>query len=115
MSADKSKKPEDLRVGKSEAGHVVVDNRGRNVWKWKDAEVMNAGSTTLLQKLANGVLGIADTQMWRKEDCQPVKSANKPRDLSLDDGDESAASNKSRLRPGSLRKKDAGGGFNPYG
>lgn len=29
MSADKSKTPEDLRVGKSEAGHVVVDKPGR--------------------------------------------------------------------------------------
>lgn len=116
MSTGTHKMLNPLRPGKSDAGHIVVDDRGRNVWEWKDETVKDAGSTTLLQKLDNNQLGIADTQMWRKEDLQPAKeSAGKPRELSLEEGDEPAPTARSHLRPAPLRKKDAGGGFNPYG
>lgn len=108
-----------LTPGKSEAGEVTVDDRGRNVWKWKDTDAEHASTTVLLKKLDNDALGMADTQMWQSEQKQkkPERDTSAaPRDLSIEStGQGRRLSRGPKQRNKFGKSTDQGGGFNPYG
>ena len=115
-----------LRAGKSEAGRITVDDRGRNVWEWNDPDVNQAGTTTLLRRLDTTSLGMADTQVWNRQELESAHETGGSDDscndipvpeLSIEDTRRSPAIDTTdRRRKGHIgRKTDAGGGFNPYG
>ena len=109
-----------LSPGKSDVGHVAVDDRGRNVWEWNDADAKHASTTVLLKRLDNDALKMADTQMWKRDDVlkdqpKPDTSAA-PRELSMESTGKRrtpVSNNKVRNRFG--KNTDDAGGFNPYG
>lgn len=43
-------------------GRVVVDGRGRNVWRWNDARIDIDSTTILLKRLENDALQLETTQ-----------------------------------------------------
>ena len=47
-------------VAKNEAGSVVVDNRGRNIWQWKDEQLDS--TSIVLKRLENDALELESTR-----------------------------------------------------
>ena len=93
----------------SEAGGVVVDAHGRNVWQWKDEQLDS--TSVVLQRLENDALELESTRK--------VPVAKPPRDANLR-RDSKPAKDSKRERRGAREtlsatfEVDKGGGFDPY-
>jgi hypothetical protein len=109
-----------LSPDKSDVGQVGLDDHGRNVGQWNDADTEHACTTVLMKPLGNDSLRMADTQTWTRED--PGKKRPKPdtsaapHELRMEDtGKIHAPARKSKVRNRFGKNTDVGGGFNPYG
>ena len=79
-----------IPVRQSEAGGVVVDSRGRNVWEWKDEQLDS--TSVVLQRLENNALELESTRKVpvakdakaAQKDTKPQKDAKRPRRGSRD-------------------------------
>ena len=102
------------------AGKVVVDSRGRNVWKW--AKDVIDSTSVLLKRLENKDLALEPT---RKVPIlsggeEPDEKGAKPKAAKQRSSKEPAADeadSKSAARHPALqreRTRDSGGGFDPY-
>ena len=90
---DKSPSNSRVRRAATDAGHVEVDARGRSVWCWHRDE--GESTSELLQLLENQDLSILSTQEVQNLDAAASAKA--------------AGSKNARGR-----KRDKGGGFDPY-
>jgi hypothetical protein len=106
-------------------GHVTVDARGRNVWKWNDDQLDS--TTIMLQKLENSSLSLEPTLTFRKPDIERAGARERTGDRDQTKGGEQASRSDGRRAAernrsgdsGSLRveqsfKVKLGGGFDPY-
>ena len=96
-------------------GKVVVDARGRNVWKW--AKDVLDSTSVLLKRLENKDLALEPTRkvpiLGGEQSEKGVSSKARPRDskaMAAEDEAESAARHPALQRE---RRRD-GGGFDPY-
>ena len=96
------------------AGKVVVDARGRNVWKW--AKDVIDSTSVLLKRLENKDLALEPTRKL------PIVSEKDVRSKAAKPGDSKAkaakeAESKSAARHPAMqreRPRGGGGGFDPY-
>lgn len=98
-----------IPVRQSEAGGVVVDARGRNVWQWKEEQLDS--TSVVLQRLENNALELESTRKVPvaksekdaepKKDAKPQKDAKRPR-------------RGARETLSATFDVDQGGGFDPY-
>ena len=103
---------------KESVGKVVVDNRGRNVWKWaKDVtkDVLDSTSV-LLKRLENKDLALEPTRkvpVISEKDAK--RSTAKPGDSKAKASKEADAKSAAR-HPAMQRERprEGGGGFDPY-
>jgi len=104
------------------AGKVVVDARGRNVWKWaKDtAKDVIDSTSVLLKRLENKDLALEPTRKVPVLSGQPAEKGANPKgakqraskELAVDEAEsKSAARHPAQQRD---RTRDGGGGFDPY-
>jgi hypothetical protein len=97
---------------KSEAGEVVVDSRGRNVWQWKDEQLDS--TSVVLQRLDNSALELEATRKVRVAKDAKVQNDSKAQN------DKAQAKDPKRERRGARETLsatfdvDEGGGFDPY-
>lgn len=97
------------------AGKVVVDSRGRNVWKW--AKDVIDSTSVLLKRLENKDLALESTRKFPilSGGTPAEKGANpkaaKQRDSKKSADDEAEANAR---HPALQRERDRGGGFDPY-
>jgi hypothetical protein len=107
---------------KEPAGKVVVDNRGRNVWKW--AKDVIESTSVLLKRLEVKDLALEPTRkvpiLGRKvvdKGANP-KAAKRPdaRAGDADDADDEDDAHSGGSHPAlqGKRSRDGGGGFDPY-
>jgi hypothetical protein len=96
-----------MPVRQSDAGAVVIDGRGRNVWQWKDEQLDS--TSVVLKRLENEALELEPTRKV------PI---GKPKDEAKDGGKNAG---KRDARRGAARGTvaatfdvDSGGGFDPY-
>ena len=114
-----------IPVTQNSDGGVVVDNRGRNVWQWKDEQLDS--TSIVLKRLENDALQLEPTRKVKKlaeKDAQrsadPERKAGprKPGDASRLGDTRTKGAKAERDEPGlSLStdiEYDAGGGFDPY-
>ena len=99
------------------AGKVVVDSRGRNVWKW--AKDVIDSTSVLLKRLENKDLALEPTRKVPVLSGQPAEKAAKPKGAKQRDSQESAADeaeSKSAARHPAMQRDRTrdGGGFDPY-
>jgi hypothetical protein len=106
-----------IPVRQSEAGGVVVDLRGRNVWQWKDEQLDS--TSVVLQRLENDALELEPSRKVKK--VGPGKESSRSGDArgSRDTKRSSDAPSKRRPEPGlnfttEVGGRDEGGGFDPY-
>jgi hypothetical protein len=96
-----------IPVRQSDAGGVVVDSRGRNVWEWKDEQLDS--TSVVLQRLDNSALELESTRKV------PVV-----KDAKTTPKDPKAPKDPKRPRRGAhdtlsaTFDVDEGGGFDPY-
>lgn len=96
-----------IPVRQSDAGGVVVDSRGRNVWEWKDEQLDS--TSVVLQRLENNALELESTRKVpvakdakaAPKDPKPQKDAKRPRSGARD-------------TLSATFDVDEGGGFDPY-
>jgi hypothetical protein len=88
-----------IPVKQSEAGEIVVDSRGRNVWQWKDEQLDS--TSVVLQRLENSALELESTQKV------PVGKGQK-------DAKQKDPKRKARETLSVTVEVDEGGGFDPY-
>ena len=98
-------------VKQNDAGGVVVDGRGRNVWQWKDEQLDS--TSVVLKRLENDALELEPTRKVKK--VEPGKEGSGD-SRSGRDGKRPA---KRGQEPGlsfttDVGEKDEGGGFDPY-
>lgn len=104
-------------VKQSEAGAVVVDGRGRNVWQWKDEQLDS--TSVVLKRLENEALELEPTRKVKKIEAGEEKSrASDPRG-SRDAKRTPDARAKRGPEPdlsytADIDSADTGGGFDPY-
>jgi hypothetical protein len=98
-----------IPVKQSEAGGVVVDSRGRNVWQWKDEQLDS--TSVVLKRLENESLELEATRKVKA--AQPEKDSKSKT--------ESKPQKDSKRDPRGVRETlsatfevDEGGGFDPY-
>ena len=111
-------------VAHSEAGGVVTDDRGRNVWQWKDEQIDS--TSIVLKRLENEALELEPT---RKVPIAGKAASGKEVADRAGRGNAapSARGGEPRRRPAAERSRDeadlslsetidydAGGGFDPY-
>ena len=114
-----------IPVTQNPDGGVVVDNRGRNVWQWKDEQLDS--TSIVLKRLENDALQLEPTRRVKKlaeKDAQrsadPERKAGprKPGDAQRPRETRAQAANADRGEPGLNLSTDvdydAGGGFDPY-
>ena len=108
-------KPPALKPAKEAAGKVVVDNRGRNVWKW--AKDVIESTSVLLKRLDVKDLALEPTRkvpiLGRPSEKGANPKAAKGRDSKASNADDDAHSGGSHPATQGKRSRD-GGGFDPY-
>jgi hypothetical protein len=92
-------------IARNEAGGVVVDDRGRNVWQWKDAQIDS--TSIVLRRLENDALRIEPTRKVRIP-TKPAKSRTASVDRRAEPRDEAQLSVSAKIN------YEVGGGFDPY-
>ena len=114
--------PEQAPGQEGRAGRVVVDNRGRNIWQWARAAMDS--TSILLKRLENTDLAIEPTQKVPVVPGTDAHATGKP------SGAKQAAPSKPAAKPAEgraaqkgakhphptpgLKRRDTGGGFDPY-
>jgi hypothetical protein len=98
-----------IPVRQSEAGAVVVDSRGRNVWQWKDEQLDS--TSVVLQRLENSALELEATRKVKA--AEPEKDA-KPKKGSKPQNDAKRDKRGARETLSATFEVDEGGGFDPY-
>lgn len=92
-----------IPVRQSDAGGVVVDSRGRNVWQWKDEQLDS--TSVVLQRLENSALELESTRkvpvVKPQEDAKARKDSKRDRRGARDTLSVTG-------------EVDASGGFDPY-
>jgi hypothetical protein len=96
-------------VKQSEAGAVVVDGRGRNVWQWKDEQLDS--TSVVLKRLQNDALELEPTRNAKKieESSGGSRSGRDAKRAKRAKGSEPGLSFTTEVGG-----KDDGGGFDPY-
>jgi hypothetical protein len=98
------------------AGKVVVDARGRNVWKW--AKDVIDSTSVLLKRLEVKDLALEPTRkvpiLGRAEKGANPKAAKGRDSEASDDADDDSHSAGSHPALQGKRHRDGGGGFDPY-
>ncbi len=109
MSRAPDKDVETAPQPREPAGKVEFDSRGNSVWRW--ARDVLESTSVLLKRLENKDLALEPTQkvpVMKGADKAPTNGKSQPR-LTLDSD---SASRHPALR--GERRKDRGGGFDPY-
>ena len=101
MTHDKTQKLL-IPVKQNDAGGVVVDSRGRNVWQWKDEQLDS--TSVVLQRLDNAALELESTR--KTPIAKDEKEAKGKR--------AGTARGKPRDTLSMTVEVDEGGGFDPY-
>jgi hypothetical protein len=91
------------------AGRVVIDSRGRNVWRWNDDQLDS--TSILLKRLDNAELALEPTRQLRRPDAASAGKAT--------DAPAAKSPSKGSIGPGGLQIEQTfsiklGGGFDPY-
>ena len=112
-------KPPANEPAKEPAGKVVVDSRGRNVWKW--AKDVIESTSVLLKRLEVKDLALEPTRkvpiLGRKAVDKGVNpKAAKGHDAKAGDPDDELDVQSGGSHPAmqGKRRRDGGGGFDPY-
>ena len=112
-------KPPANEPAKEPAGKVVVDNRGRNVWKW--AKDVIESTSVLLKRLEVKDLALEPTRkvpiLGRKAvDKGANPKAAKAHDAKAGEADDEVHAHSVGGHPAmqGKRSRDGGGGFDPY-
>jgi hypothetical protein len=100
---------------KEPAGKVVVDNRGRNVWQW--AKDVIESTSVLLKRLEVKDLALEPTRKVPILGRKAVDKGTNPRGArNAGDVDDEADAHSVGGHPAlqGKRRRDGGGGFDPY-
>ncbi|HEY7673337.1 MAG TPA: hypothetical protein VIC71_14070 [Gammaproteobacteria bacterium] len=95
-----------IPVRQSEAGGVVVDSNGRNVWQWKDEQLDS--TSVVLQRLDNASLELESTRKV------PVAKGEKDAKSQKDSKQQDPKRRGTRETLSASFEVDEGGGFDPY-
>jgi hypothetical protein len=98
-----------IPVRQSDAGGVVVDSRGRNVWQWKDEQLDS--TSVVLKRLENDALELETTRKVKApspENDSTSQKGSKPQK------DPKRERRSSRETLSATFEVDEGGGFDPY-
>jgi hypothetical protein len=98
-------------------GKVVIDSRGHNVWQW--AKDVIESTSVLLKRLENKDLALEPTQkvpVVRDEDATKGQKSAKPAAKAAKHGEKEtdATPRHPALQRERDRRRDGGGGFDPY-
>ena len=113
---DKDVKPTETAAGEP-VGKVVIDSRGHNVWQW--AKDVIESTSVLLKRLENKDLALEPTQkvpLVQDEDLAKGRKTAKPGAKAAKPGEKEAdaAPRHPALQRERDRRRDGGGGFDPY-
>jgi hypothetical protein len=104
-----------IPVKQSDAGGVVVDSRGRNVWQWKDEQLDS--TSVVLKRLENDALELEATRKVKaaqpEKDAASEKNAKSQKD-SKPQKDAKRDRRGARETLSATFEVDEGGGFDPY-
>jgi hypothetical protein len=90
-------------------GQVIIDSRGRNVWRWKDDQLDS--TSILLKRLDNAELALEPTRQLRRPGASSARKAiAAPADKSR--GRDNGGSGELQIEQTFSIK--LGGGFDPY-
>jgi|SRR5687768_346483 hypothetical protein len=94
------------------AGKVEFDSRGNSVWRW--ARDVIESTSVLLKRLDNKDLALEPTQKVPvvRDEAQPQKSSKARPSTDVELEDQKAAARHPALQR--ERRRDGGGGFDPY-
>jgi hypothetical protein len=92
-------------IARSRAGRIVIDNRGRNVWQWKDVQIDS--TSIVLKRLENDALQLEPTR-----NVPIPKKVAKHKAATAEHG--SASYERPGLSISATLSYKVGGGFDPY-